>query len=122
MGSGYSHAVLTEGEKLLHFAGVMGTDMASGKLVDSDIVAQFRKALSNIAEVVGSAGGRPEDVVMLRIYCTDSAAYRSRLRDLGVAFRDVFGGYYPAMTYLEVKGLFDDAALVEIDGVAAVGE
>lgn len=119
-GPGFSHAILTEGERLLYFSGVIGADTRSGRLVDAALVPQFRRALTNIREVLAAAGARPADVIMLRIYCTDGTGYRANLRDIGAAFREVFEGHYPAMTFLEVKGLFSEGALVEIDGVAAV--
>jgi enamine deaminase RidA (YjgF/YER057c/UK114 family) len=58
--------------------------------------------------------------MFLRIYVTDRQAYMSNLQGIGRAFREVFGGHFPAMTFLVVNGLFVPEALVEIDGVAAI--
>src|SRR5688572_24627530 len=91
-GAGYSHAILTEStESLLHFSGVVGSDMGSGALVEGGLVPQFRKALENIQEVLAEAGASPTDIAMMRIYCTDGPAYFSSLRELGAAFRDILG-------------------------------
>ncbi len=120
-GAGYSHAIMTESnEHLLHFSGVVGSDMGSGQLADGGLVPQFRKALENIREVLAEGAASPADVAVMRIYCTDGPAYMSSLRELGTAFRDIFGSSYPAMTYVEISGLFTPGAVVEIDGVAAV--
>lgn len=62
------------------------------------------------------------DVVKLTIFITDKAAYRANLKPVGDAYRSVFGRYYPAMTLVEVKSLFDEAALVEIEGMAVIDE
>jgi enamine deaminase RidA (YjgF/YER057c/UK114 family) len=118
-GAGFSHAAATEGANLLFISGVIGADMSAGTL-EQGLVPQFRRALANVAELVAAAGGAPSDVAMLNIYCTDGDAYRASLKDLGAAFREVFAGHYPAMTFLEVNGLFLKEALLEIDGIAAL--
>jgi enamine deaminase RidA (YjgF/YER057c/UK114 family) len=46
------------------------------------------------------------------------AAYKANLSAIGRAYRAVFGHHYPAMTVVEVKGLYDDRILLEIEGVA----
>jgi enamine deaminase RidA (YjgF/YER057c/UK114 family) len=62
------------------------------------------------------------DIVKLTLYVTDKVAYQANLRPIGEAYRSFFGRYYPAMTLVEVKSLFDDDALVEIEGIAVLGE
>lgn len=119
--SGFSHGVLAEGGRLLFLAGQTGVDSRGTIAVPNDLVAQFAAALANLQVVVGEAGGRMTDVVKLTIYVTDKAAYRASLAPLGAAYRQVFGRYYPAMTLVEVKSLFDDRAMVEIDGLAVLG-
>lgn len=129
--SGFSHGVLADGGRLLFLAGQTGTDVGAAHEVTlgadgaiaapKDLVAQFARALANLQLVVAEAGGRMTDVVKLTIYVTDKAAYRASLASLGAAYREVFGRYYPAMTLVEVTSLFDDRALVEIDGLAVLG-
>jgi enamine deaminase RidA (YjgF/YER057c/UK114 family) len=101
--------------------GQTGTDASGAIAAPKDMVAQFACALANLQLVVTEAGGRMTDVVKLTIYVTDKAAYRASLASLGAAYREVFGRYYPAMTLVEVKSLFDDRAMVEIDGLAVLG-
>lgn len=118
-GVGFSHGVSTEGESLFYIAGVIGADMTTGKLADGGVVPQFKQAMANIAELLREAGSSPQQVIFLRIYCIDADDYRSHLRELSGPFKETFQGHYPAMTFLEIKGLFSPGALLEIDGVAA---
>ena len=115
--SGYAHGVVASG-RLLALAGQTGMD-ASGRITaPGDLVAQFRQALANLQAVVAEAGGEMSDVVKLTLFVTDKRAYQAQLKPIGAAYREFFGRYYPAMTLVEVKSLFDDAALIEIDGLA----
>ena len=119
--SGYAHGVAASG-RLLFLAGQTGMD-ASGRIVaPGDLVAQFRQALANLQAVVDAAGGQMSDVVKLTLFVTDKRAYRAQLKPLGEAYRAVFGRYYPAMTLVEVKSLFDDEAMIEVEGVAVLPE
>jgi enamine deaminase RidA (YjgF/YER057c/UK114 family) len=119
-GFGFTHAFATEGEDVVLFSGVVGSDPATGQLVAGGMVEQISQTFRNVATVVGAAGAEPSQVMFLRIYVTDRQAYISNLKEIGRAFRDVFGGHFPAMTFLVVSGLFVPEALVEIDGVAAI--
>jgi enamine deaminase RidA (YjgF/YER057c/UK114 family) len=119
--SGYAHGLLIQGGRLLFLAGQTGMD-ATGKIAaPGDIVAQFAQALANIKVIVEEAGGAMTDIVKLTIFVTDKALYRANLKLIGEAYRSFFGRYYPAMTLVEVKSLFDDEALVEVEGIAMIG-
>jgi enamine deaminase RidA (YjgF/YER057c/UK114 family) len=119
---GYANGVATRGGRLLFLAGQTGMD-ASGRIAaPGDLVAQFGRALANLQAVVTAAGGQMTDMVKLTLFVTDVAAYRAQLKPLGEAYRAVFGRYYPAMTLVEVKGLFDPQALIEIEGLAVLPE
>ena len=118
--SGYSNGILTTGGRLLCLAGQTGMD-ATGKIAASgDMVAQFTQALANLKAVLDEAGGAMTDIVKLTIFVADKQAYKANLKPLGEAYRSFFGRYYPAMTLVEVKSLFDDEALVEIEGIAVL--
>lgn len=119
-GRGFTHAFATEGEDVVLFSGVNGADRATEQLVDGGMAGQVAQAFRNVGEVVRAAGADPSGVMFLRIYVTDREAYMSSLREIGRAFREVFGTHYPAMTFLVVSGLFVPEALVEIDGVAVL--
>lgn len=117
---GYANGILTAGGKLVFLAGQTGMD-ATGQIAHpGDLVAQFQQALANLKAVVSEAGGSMTDIVKLTIWVTDKAAYKANLKPIGDAYRSFFGRYYPAMTLVEVKSLYDEEALVEIEGIAIV--
>lgn len=120
--AGYAHGVRTSGGCLVFLAGQTGANAAGEIAAPGDLAAQFGQALANLKVVVEQAGGQVTDVVKLTIFITDKAAYRANLKPVGDAYRSVFGRYYPAMTLVEVKSLFDEAALVEIEGMAVIDE
>ena len=119
---GYANAMRMDAFLLL--AGQVGGDpdgKGRHRIVAGGFVAQFQKALENVVEVVKAAGGAPEDVLELTIYVTSMPEYRAARRDLGPAWKRVMGSHYPAMTLVAVSELFEEDAVVEIRGVAAVG-
>ena len=119
--TGYAHGVLASGT-LLFLAGQTGMD-ANGRITTpGDLVGQFRQALANMKAVLVEGGGQMSDVVKLTLFVTDKRGYRAQLKTIGEAYRAFFGHYYPAMTLVEVKSLFDDEALIEIDGIAMLPE
>ncbi len=117
---GYSNGVLVRGpHDLLVVAGQIGWG-ADERIVSDDFVAQFDRALANVLEVVRAAGGGPEHVVRLTMYATDKREYLDRLREVGAAYRERMGRHYPAMALVEVKGLVEDGAKIEIEATAAL--
>ena len=113
---GYSHA--TVAGDTVWVGGQVGAD-ATGRIVEpDDIVAQYGRAIQNVAVALRAAGFVPEDTVKLTYYVTDIKAYRENRSALGAAYRKFFRTDYPASTLIEVKSLVDPDALVEIDAVA----
>jgi enamine deaminase RidA (YjgF/YER057c/UK114 family) len=113
---GYSHGVMGNGE-LLFVAGQIGCNR-EGRLVADDLVAQFTQALDNVLDVVWTAGGGPESIARLTLYVTDKMEYGRRAKELGAAYRKRMGRHYPAMALVEVRGLLEEGARVEIEAVA----
>ena len=113
---GYSHGIRGSGE-LLFVAGQTGSTR-DGALIGDEFVAQFAQALENVLEVVAAAGGRPEQIARLTIYVTSRDEYRAAREALGHAWRMRMGSHYPAMTLVEVRGLLDERAKVEIEATA----
>ena len=105
------------GGRCLFVAGQIGVS-AGGE--PASFAVQFATALDRVLEVVRAAGGQPTDVARLTVYVTDLAAYRSTRRELGEVWRERFGGYYPAMALVEVQGLVEPAARVEIEATAVL--
>lgn len=117
---GFSNGILTEPNgRLLFVAGQIGSDQAN-KIVSSDFVEQFDQALANILAVVGEAGGGPEQITRLTMYVTDRVEYITHRRSIGERYRARMGKHFPAMALLEVKGLLDPAAKIEIEATAVL--
>ena len=117
---GWSHGMLAPREgRLLFVAGMAGwTEGAAGD--PPGFVAQFARALDLVLAVVREAGGEPTDVARMTVYVTNLAQYRESRKALGEAWLERFGRHYPAMALLEVKGLVDRGALVEIEATAVL--
>jgi enamine deaminase RidA (YjgF/YER057c/UK114 family) len=118
--SGYSNGLLTESSgKLLFIAGQIAWNQEH-RIVSDDFVEQFDKALENVMTVVSEAGGKASDVARLIVYVTDKQAYVARTREVGERYRKHMGKHFPAMVLVQVAGLLDDAAKVEIEGIAVL--
>src|SRR5687767_14474847 len=118
--SGYANGLLTESSgRLLFIAGQIAWN-DKHEIVSNDFVEQFDKALENVVAVVSEAGGKASDVARLVIYVTDKHEYRERTKEVGERYRKHLGKHFPAMVLVQVAGLLDDAAQVEIEGVAVL--
>jgi enamine deaminase RidA (YjgF/YER057c/UK114 family) len=117
---GYANGQLTrEGPRLLFIAGQIGWDEEQ-RLVSDDFVEQFDRALRNVLAVVLEAGGAPTGVARLVVYVTDKHEYAARTAEIGERWRAQMGRHYPTMALVEVKGLLEDGAKVEIEGIAVL--
>ena len=118
--SGYSNGLLAEpGGRLLFIAGQIAWNDRQ-EIVSDDFVEQFDKALGNVIAVVNEAGGKAPDVARLIIYVTEKNEYRERTREVGERYRKHMGKHFPAMVLVQVASLLDDAAKVEIEGIAVL--
>ena len=117
---GWSNGLIAPpGGRLLFVAGQAGWEEgASGE--PPGFVDQFARALDKVLAVVRACGGDPTAVARLTIYVTDLAAYRASRKALGEVWGARFGKHYPAMALVEVKGLVDRGAVVEIEATAVV--
>lgn len=116
-GRGYAHCMrVPAGAVTVHVAGQFGIDDDE----PGDFAAQWAIALARVVEAVRAAGGEPEQVAALTVYVTDLDAYRAAGPALGDGWRAAFGRWFPAITMVEVSGLVDSRALVEIAAVAHV--
>lgn len=114
---GYSNGVAATGE-LVFIAGQIGWDQ-SGAFPDG-FAAQFRQTIDNTLAVLAEAGAGPEHIVRMTWYVVDKAEYLAALRDVGAVWRERIGPHYPAMAVVEVKGLIEDAARIEIETTAVL--
>jgi len=119
--SGFAHAVVAPaGARMVFLAGQTALD-ADGQIVaPGDVVAQFEQALGNLLTALRAAGGRPEHLTSLTIYAVGLADYRAHARDIGEIWRRLIGTDYPAMACIGIARLWDDTALVEVQGMAAL--
>ena len=114
---GYSNGIEATG-RMVFVAGQIGWD-TEGRFPDS-FAAQFRQTLDNTLAVLAEAGAGPEHIVRMTWYVVDKAEYLAALRDVGAVWRERIGPHYPAMAVVEVKGLIEDAARIEIETTAVI--
>ncbi len=118
--NGYANGILAEG-RMLFIAGQVGWDPRSSTAkLPRAFVAQFDRALANVVEVLREAGGEPSDLVRLTIYVVSRKEYRASLKQVGEAWRRRVGRHFPAMALVEVSGLVEEDAKVEIEGTAVL--
>ena len=118
--TGYSHGVESDGTRTIYLAGQVAFD-AQGRIAGAgDIIQQFDQALANLREVLIAARAEMTDIVKLLIFVKDKGDYQKHLREIGTVYRNYFGKYFPAMSLVEVSNLFEDGALIEIEGIAVV--
>lgn len=119
---GYSHGVESQGGRTVYLAGQVAFD-AEGRIVGADdLVRQFDQALANLRETLHAAQAEMTDIVKLLIFVKDKQDYQNNLKEIGKVYRTYFGRYFPAMSLVEVSNLFEDGALIEIEGIAVVND
>ena len=117
---GYAHVAKVSGGKIVHVAGQAPFDQKGQVIGKGDFVAQFGQVLRNLKTAVEAVGGRPDQYAVLTIYVANLQAYLSNKKPLGEAYREVFGKYFPAITLVEVKSLYNPDCLIEISGIAVI--
>jgi enamine deaminase RidA (YjgF/YER057c/UK114 family) len=115
--SGYANGMTAKG-RVVVTGGVVGWDVMGN--FPADFVGQAQQTFSNILAILAEGGAGPEHVVRLTWYVTDLAEYRAAPRELGRAYRATFGAHYPAMAVVQVAGLVEPAAKIEIEATAVV--
>jgi enamine deaminase RidA (YjgF/YER057c/UK114 family) len=115
---GYSNGVEATG-RMVFVAGQIGWT-PEGIFVESSFAGQFRQVIENTLAVLNEAGAGPEHIVRMTWYVVDKTEYRAALREIGAIWRELIGPHYPAMAVIEVKGLVEDAARIEIETTAVV--
>jgi enamine deaminase RidA (YjgF/YER057c/UK114 family) len=118
---GFAHAVVPASGLVVYLGGQAG-HRPDGSLPGDGLIEQFDQSCTNVVEALAAVGGWPHDLVWMQIFVTDAAEYRASLKDVGEVYRRHFGRHYPAMALLEVSGLFDPRARVELMCMAVVPE
>jgi len=121
---GYAHAVVAAPGRTVYLAGQVGWDKNGKFPATGGLVAQVDKALENLLVALKECGGAPEHVVSMRIYvtATQAQAWHTDAKAIGERWRARMGRWYPAMTLVEVRRLYEPEALVEIEATAVVPE
>ncbi|MFG2561537.1 RidA family protein [Streptomyces sp. NPDC048496] len=117
--TGFSHAVTATGSRLVLLAGQTALDR-DGKVIGATLPEQFATALTNLLSALRAAGGSPADLARVTVYATDVADYRAHAPELGRTWQRLAGRDYPAMAVIGAARLWDEQALVELDGIAVL--
>jgi enamine deaminase RidA (YjgF/YER057c/UK114 family) len=115
---GYSNGISASG-RMVFVAGMVGWN-ENEEFETDDFAGQFRTALENICAVLKEGRAGPEHLVRLTMYFTDKREYLADLKGVGAAYREVIGRNYPVMAAVQVSGLMEDRAKVEIEATALV--
>ncbi|MBL3698774.1 RidA family protein [Leucobacter luti] len=116
---GFAHGV--KAGPFVYLGGQTALD-SDYKIVPGGIIEQFTQAFSNVLATLEHAGGKPSDLIDVTIYLTDVDDYQRNGREIGKIWREMAGTEYPAMAGLGVTQLWQPEALIEIQGVAYIGD
>lgn len=115
---GYSNGIKASGE-LIFVAGQVGwneqEEFESDALVD-----QVKQALENILTILNESDAGPEHIVRLTWFVTHKQEYLDNQKELGAVYRQVMGNTYPVMSLIQIKGLVEHGAKVEIEATAVI--
>ena len=117
---GYANGIACSG-RMVFVSGMVGWDR-DGVFQTDDFAGQVRQALANIVAVLAEGGAKPEHIVRMTWYVLDKKEYVAAYPEIGVAYRDLIGRHYPTMSAVQVAGLVEDRARVEIEVTAVVPE
>ena len=114
---GYANGMAAAG-RLVVTGGVVGWD-EQGRFAQG-FAAQARKTFENIRAILAEGGAEPRHLVRLTWYVVSLDEYRASLKELGRAYREVFGPHFPAMAVVQVVGLVEREARLEIEATAII--
>jgi len=115
---GFSNGIAAEG-RLVFIAEQIGWS-GQGERKERSFAGQFRQALQNILEILREANGRPDHLVRLTWYILDKKEYLASLKEVGAAYRELMGKHYPTMAVVQVGGLVEEEARLEIEATAVI--
>ncbi|MEX0691309.1 MAG: RidA family protein [Gemmatimonadales bacterium] len=107
------------GSRMLFVAGLTAQD-STGKVPAVGFVEQWDRALANVLAVLSAAGAEPTSVARMTVFVTDIDQYRGAQKAIGEVWRARMGKHFPAMALVQVTGLVDPNAMVEIETTAVV--
>lgn len=107
----YSQAVRLG--SMVFTSGSIALDPETGEMVGTDVPAQTRQLLKNLAAVLHEAGSSPQQVCKTTVYLVDMGDFAP----MNEVYAEFFGDHRPARTTVAVRAL-PKGALVEIDAIA----
>ncbi|MGH7500247.1 MAG: RidA family protein [Longimicrobiales bacterium] len=119
--SGYADGMVARG-RLVFVAGQVGWNPVDHVFASDDFGTQAQAALENVIAVLGAAGASPRHVVRMTWFVTSIPEYALARDALGPAFRSLFAGHYPTISLVQVAGLLEPHAKVEIEATAVIPE
>ena len=117
---GYANGIAASGRQVF-IAGQVGWN-AQQQFESDNFVSQTEQTLKNIVTILAEAGGAPEHIVRLTWYVTDKQEYLDNLKEVGRCYRQVMGKHFPAMSLIQIAGLVEDGAKLEIEATAVIPE
>ena len=115
---GYANGIAARGTQVF-VGGQIGWN-GQQQFETDDFIAQCKQALQNVVDVLKQADAGPEHMVRMTWYVVSREEYNARLKELGAVYREVLGKNFPAMTCVQVAGLMEARAKVEIEVTAVV--
>jgi len=115
---GYSNAILATGS-ILFLGGQIGWNY-NNEFESDDFIDQAKQALLNVSALLTQAGATPEHMTRMTWYITNRDEYNSKLKELGVVYREVMGKNFPVMTCVEVSAVVEERAKIEIEVTAVI--
>ncbi|MCU7369576.1 RidA family protein [Paucibacter sp. O1-1] len=116
---GYANGVAATGRQIF-VAGQIGWN-GQCQFESDDFIAQVHQTLLNIKAVLAEAGAGPEHITRMTWYLLDKREYLARGREVGQVYREVLGQEYAiAMSAVQVAGLMEDRAKLEIEVTAVL--
>lgn len=113
---GYSAGAVGAGRQIF-VSGQFGCnerhEFPSARLCD-----QVHFALANVVTVLAQANAGPRHIARLTWYIVDRHEYHAQAQEIGVAYREVMGRHFPAMSVVQVAALLEERAKVEIEAIA----
>jgi len=117
---GYSNGIKAKGETIF-LAGLVGWTLAE-VFETEDLTGQARRIFESAVALLAEAGAGPEHIVRMTWFVLDKDEYLASLENLGAAYREVIGRHYPAMSVVQVAGLIEAGARLEIEITAVIPE
>jgi enamine deaminase RidA (YjgF/YER057c/UK114 family) len=116
--SGYSAGIAAQG-RMVFTAGIIGWN-GQEEFESDNFAGQLRQALLSIRDILAEADAKPEHIVRMTWYITDKAEYQASLHEIGAVWGEVLGKVFPTMAVIEIKGLLEERAKIEIEATAVV--